>query len=187
MTIRSTANYIFDQQPFLNLIEEIHRLAPVIEPANTTAFDSINYRESDVSWIDSNDPATHPLFQTIWEHTAQANEEARWNFEIDYIEPLQYTVYAENQHYGWHVDLDMENSVERSRKISFTILLEDEHEGGLFELEAGSPIQEPRTHCVPLKKGDMLLFPSYIWHRVTPVTQGVRKSLVGWIAGPGFK
>lgn len=30
-------------------------------------------------------------------------------------------------------------------------------------------------------------FPSYVMHRVKPVTEGVRYSLVCWVSGPSFK
>jgi len=73
------------------------------------------------------------------------------------------------------------------RKISFTILLNDEFEGGEFELEAGSPANPERIHTVDLKKGDAILFPSYTWHRVQPVTKGTRHSLVGWVRGPQWR
>ena len=35
-------------------------------------------------------------------------------------------------------------------------------------------------------QGDMIVFPSYLWHRVKPVTKGTRKSLVIWFIGPPF-
>ena len=37
------------------------------------------------------------------------------------------------------------------------------------------------------QKGDIIIFPSYVWHRVTPITEGKRHALVGWIHGPAFK
>jgi PKHD-type hydroxylase len=40
---------------------------------------------------------------------------------------------------------------------------------------------------IPLKKGEILIFPSFIVHSVKPVTKGIRKSLVIWVTGPGFK
>lgn len=36
------------------------------------------------------------------------------------------------------------------------------------------------------KTGTMIVFPSHIWHKVGPVTKGVRKSLVGWVVGKPF-
>ena len=58
---------------------------------------------------------------------------------------------------------------------------------GDFELEAGSPVSDPRIHNIKLKKGDAILFPSYQWHRVLPVTKGTRQSLVGWVRGPQWR
>ena len=37
-----------------------------------------------------------------------------------------------------------------------------------------------------LKKGAMILFPSFLLHKVSPVTKGTRNSLVGWVRGPNF-
>jgi len=35
-------------------------------------------------------------------------------------------------------------------------------------------------------EGSILVFDSHIWHRVKPVTKGVRYSLVSFIVGPAF-
>ena len=35
--------------------------------------------------------------------------------------------------------------------------------------------------------GDLVVFPSYVLHEVTPVTKGERNSLVCWVTGPSFK
>jgi PKHD-type hydroxylase len=104
------------------------------------------------------------------------------------VDSLQYTVYdsADEQHYDWHQDIGPDHN---HRKISFVLLLSDPaaYEGGNFEIgQAGGG---PRSHTVgPLKtKGSALAFPSFLSHRVSPVTKGVRRSLVGWIAGPKLK
>ena len=49
-------------------------------------------------------------------------------------------------------------------------------------LEAGSGPY--RAHKA---RGTLVAFPSYVMHRVTPVTSGTRKSLVAWVAGPKFR
>lgn len=57
-----------------------------------------------------------------------------------------------------------------------------EYEGGSFEfMEVEQPQEEAKT------KGTALIFPSYLQHRVTPVTEGVRKSLVAWFSGPRWQ
>ena len=37
------------------------------------------------------------------------------------------------------------------------------------------------------KKGTVLVFPSFMRHKVEPVTKGIRKSLVAWIEGPHWR
>jgi PKHD-type hydroxylase len=58
---------------------------------------------------------------------------------------------------------------------------EVDFEGGDFSTFMSKEIN------VPLKRGEILIFPSFIVHRVKPVTRGIRKSLVIWVTGPGFK
>ena len=42
-------------------------------------------------------------------------------------------------------------------------------------------------HTVEKGQGTVFCFPSYMLHRVTPVTKGVRKSFVLWLGGSSFK
>ena len=67
------------------------------------------------------------------------------------------------------------------------MLLNDEFEGGDLQIECGSPAKEDRAQSIPLQKGDIVFFPSYVWHRVLPVTKGERHSLVGWLQGPTWR
>ena len=71
---------------------------------------------------------------------------------------------------------------DRARKISFSLGLNDadEYEGGELVLNLGSK----SIHSYRLSKGEVLIFPSYILHKVTPVTKGFRKVIVGWGVGP---
>jgi PKHD-type hydroxylase len=70
--------------------------------------------------------------------------------------------------------------------MSIVIQLTDpsEYEGGDFEIDSQYP-QLPKEEI--REKGSVLVFPSFIPHRVTPVTKGVRRSLVSWIEGPKFR
>ena len=38
-----------------------------------------------------------------------------------------------------------------------------------------------------LPKGSIVVFPSFVWHRVKPITKGSRYSLVVWNLGDPFK
>jgi PKHD-type hydroxylase len=70
------------------------------------------------------------------------------------------------------------------RKISLVVQMSDpeDYEGGSLELNTGGPIVEPTK-----TKGSVIIFPSYLLHRVTPVTSGLRKSLVLWAGGSSLK
>ena len=116
-----------------------------------------------------------------------------WNYDIDWIEDIQVTRYSEGDFYDWHVDASSRNIVrngkESNRKISVTVFLNDpeEYDGGEFDLELYSPKNNVRYKSFKLSKKSMVVFPSDKWHRVRPVTSGVRKSLVIWFVGPPFR
>ena len=138
-------------------------------------------RRSQVSWI-------HNTNETVWVFRKLAQIVSKLNsdcFGFDltgFGEGLQLTNYdeSENGMYGWHVDY----GGMISRKLSLVLQLTDpsEYEGGNLQLHTG---QNPIS--VKKQRGLIALFPSYVVHQVTPVTQGSRQSLVAWISGPSFK
>ena len=127
------------------------------------------------------------------------NNHSGWNFDLEFIEAIQLCDYHEGDFYNWHIDSFKNPSIQTehqyhpdrpyNRKVSVTIFLNDpdEYEGGEFDLETAGPNVELRYHTMKMPKGTAVVFPSYMWHRVRPVTSGVRKSLVLWIQGPPFK
>ena len=138
-------------------------------------------RQSKVSWISEKQVEISKAINKV-------NRESNWNFEISDYEPLQYTIYGEKDHYDWHIDSHAkpyDNGL--VRKLSFTICLSDDYTGGDFEICKPNP--NPEKHLYKkfeLKKGTMILFPSFVWHKVNPVLSGVRKTLVGWVVGTPF-
>ena len=71
------------------------------------------------------------------------------------------------------------------RKLSFTLCLNEDYEGGNFSVSSPHPISE-KTKIETIdkpKKGTMIVFPSYTWHKVDKITSGIRKTLVGWVVG----
>ena len=131
-------------------------------------------------------------YEKIMPYISSINNESGWNFDLQRIEPMQFSVYRTNGHYSWHIDTHpypysnegpFFNMV---RKISFTILLNSplDYEGGEFEIEDKLPEVKERSHKVlDLEKGSMITFPSFIPHKVNPVISGTRYSLVGWVCG----
>jgi PKHD-type hydroxylase len=112
----------------------------------------------------------------------------------------QYTVYDKGQHFNWHPDgpfgiMDRRglNCIPEQlqwRKLSLSIALNDESEyaGGDFQIL--NPSSNPTCgaiNTVRMSKGTAILFPAFSSHRVSPVTNGVRKSLIYWFCGPRWR
>ena len=108
-----------------------------------------------------------------------------FKYQLNYLEPMQYTVYDSSYkgHYDWHLDYQIGgNQPIDIRKLSFSVLLDDPdlYEGGDLTFKIG-----PKDDVVKdASKGDVIFFPSCVLHKVTPVTSGIRRSLVGWVHGP---
>lgn len=97
-------------------------------------------------------------------------------------EGLQFTRYtAPGEHYDYHVDRAPRMA---RRKLSVVVQLSDpaDYEGGQLEL-----VSDGHTVVMERARGRIVAFPSWTLHRVTPVTEGVRYSLVAWITGPPFR
>ena len=117
------------------------------------------------------------------------NEQNWWYLDIQGSEPIQFGIYPEGGKYDWHVDQHPKPVQGMVRKISMTLFMNDpsEYEGGEFDLEIYKPETDCRYETFKLKKGSAIFFQSDQWHRVRPVTSGIRKSIVAWFYGPPYK
>ena len=118
----------------------------------------------------------------------QSINEQFYGFELNGYPTFQYTTYdAETEgRYDWHTDMEFNSSHSTDlepRKLSLTLLLNDDFEGGEFQINVG---KEENAITVPVPKGRIIFFPSFMIHRVKPITKGTRRSLVVWIIGPKF-
>tara|TARA_B100000035_G_C20815087_1_gene471669 strand:- start:108 stop:740 length:633 start_codon:yes stop_codon:yes gene_type:complete len=155
-------------------------------------------RNSDLVWL--NEPW---IYKEVQPYIRQANKNAGWNFQWDRSEVCQFTKYKLNQYYDWHNDgwkkpYNKPNTPDHGkiRKLSMTLQLTDgsEYEGGELEFDFRNYDPHARDESKHLKKakeilpkGSIVVFPSFIWHRVKPITKGVRYSLVMWNLGYPFK
>jgi PKHD-type hydroxylase len=76
---------------------------------------------------------------------------------------------------------------EGTRKLSLSLLLSEpgiDFMGGQFLINDGRQ-ESPLT--IPLRKGEVAAFPSWMIHKVAPVTSGTRRSIVVWVLGPKFR
>jgi len=164
-------------------VDKIISAGEVQPPVNATVFSDSqvnnNIRSSTVRWLHD-----RWVRDILWEYVKQANINAFSVDVMNYAE-MQFTEYhaTENGHYDWHHDIHWNAAVNSDRKLSITVQLSgpEDYEGGTFEFD------ECATPADAKAKGTVLVFPSYLRHRVLPVTGGTRKSLVAWFHGPRWR
>ena len=140
---------------------------------------SRDYRISDIAWIEPAAEA-HWLFHRLALLFAQVN--ASYGFELTgFVEALQFTCYGPGQYFGWHVDIGGDDT--SARKLSLTVQLSDpaDYNGGDLQFHGGADMPIARA------QGCATFFPAYLAHQITPVTGGLRRSLVAWAYGPSFR
>jgi PKHD-type hydroxylase len=138
-----------------------------------------NIRKSTIAWIDIQEDSEW-LYEKVW-NTFQAVN--RW-FRFDLfglVDEIQFARYSVGDGFGWHLDAGGGQTSTRKLSMSVQLCDDDEYSGGDLEVCA-CPQLDPRR-----RRGTIIVFPSFLAHQVTPVTQGTRYSLVAWAHGPAFK
>ena len=151
-------------------------------------------RDCKIAWI--NDKWIYDIINPFI-HTA--NQRAGWNFQWDWNEDSQFTIYEKGQYYGWHVDQRPEvfknkskNIDGKTRKLSLTLQLTDKstYTGGDFQLMWILGDKKDLLNVITVDDakdiGTIIIFPSFIHHQVLPITKGKRESLVNWSIGKRF-
>lgn len=169
----------------LSKILEIMKKIPLEESLIGNKETNNNIRRSQVAFHFPNEENKwiYERLNTIIEHL----NFQFYNFDLNGYDRLQYGEYNQKDQgtYGWHIDSAFGTGEEcEDRKLSLTLMLNDDFEGGDFEIIYGK-FDEPIK--IPKEKGKIIVFPSFLFHRVTPVTRGVRKSIVAWVVGPKFR
>ena len=91
-------------------------------------------------------------------------------------EQIQILRYGVGSHFiRWHTDAGFDLHLQRRISVSVELSEPEDYEGGRLEV-VPDLVFRPRT----LPRGGAHFFPSRTLHRVTPVSRGVRWSLVGW-------
>ena len=172
----------------LILNEMIAELDSIGEWKKAVTFDNnFDWRSSKVKFIHS----SHYIGELCLNNVADVNKQ-EYNYDLRCYDndQFQYAHYCVNDHYNWHVDTQKNCSTTFVRKLSFSLVLNDDYDGGVLQI-AISPTpdsEDPyRIFSVPKKRGTLIVFPSHMVHRVTPVTHGIRKSIVGWFTGPPLR
>jgi len=147
-------------------------------------------RNSNVSWIND-----WWVKKELEPYVKRANEMAGWNFNFTKSEASQFTIYEPGEYYDWHRDAQNYPYTQGEqkgliRKLSVTVSLSnpEDYEGGFLEFSRENDFNKKYFYKVReiLPRGSICVFPSYTWHRVTPVTKGKRLSLVQWNLGDSY-
>ena len=150
-----------------------------------------DYRDCKVSWISS-----EWIYNILNPFIDTANKKAGWNFQWDWNEPSQFTSYEKDDHYNWHNDQvkygedENKNFKNKIRKLSLTLQLTEptKYEGGDLQIKYFNNNTVKKDTLTNLREvGTVIIFPSFVWHRITPITKGKRQSLVNWSLGKPFE
>ena len=95
-------------------------------------------------------------------------------FDTTNLYDFQFTEYDKGGHFDWHVDSTKE--IYSDRYYSCIILLNENYDGGELEVK-----EKYETITIQKNTGDLILFPSIYLHRVSPVLEGKRYTLVNWV------
>jgi PKHD-type hydroxylase len=191
LSISNNANdeyWYFDREVNKETCDKIIALAEDWQPAkvhsnlNAELKNNPYERITDVTWCNE-----RWVYDLVWNYLDIANRNSNWNFQIDACEAMQLARYSKDGHFKFHQDgngftrFDNGNKFVhgKTRKLSMSIILNDEYEGGEFEFFGQEQVIG--------KRGTIIVFPSYMMHRVKPVTKGTRYSLVTWFCGEPFK
>lgn len=149
---------------------------------------SQDVRRSRVRWIERHHKNLRWVMEEL-EHLVHVANRNAFGVDITRLFELQFTEYSgeDKGYYDWHNDVNWDDFKTTHRKLSVIVQLSDpkEYEGGEFEMQ---PLHLEAPPKAPLKKqGTVLVFPSFLQHKVNPVTSGFRNSLVGWMEGPKWR
>ena len=170
----------FLQKNVIVLLKDLHYWNPCkINMGKDGENHDTSSRRSIVRWM--NRDVYDDVFDKMWRMTIQTNEQF-FGFHIDRLKYMQFTEYDEQQRgeYKRHHDVFWLNGTEKQRKLSVVLQLTDPstYEGGQLELSCQG--EKPKDY---FEQGTVIFFPSFIEHWVTPVTKGIRNSVVCWFEG----
>jgi len=151
------------------------------QPKNSGVPDD-SIRRTKLNWF----PQNHKYNKILSDYVLKANK-IMYHYNVTKFTPCQFARYDVGDFYDYHQDSGHQivEYEKETRKISMTVQLSDpdSYEGGEFYFYNGNKEEEPPIQ----EQGSIMCFDSRMWHRVAPVTKGVRYSLVSWSSGPPFQ
>ena len=166
--------------------------ASVYNYDKTLTRDDPEIRKTSIHFIMDKDNKINEL---AWHFLREANK-IQFNYDLTYFQPIQFAEYTQGSHYSWHQD---DSGIEKSnevRKLSLTLVLSnpDTFKGGELQFFNGDRLMQDMGKITGEQitkdikaQGSVIVFDSRDFHRVTPVVEGTRHSIVCWCCGPNFK
>jgi PKHD-type hydroxylase len=160
--------------------------ALALEQARLTGNGENSIRVTRVAWV-YRGAQTEELYRRMEEIVLRLNTE-HFRCELSGLTTFQYAVYCQSEagYFDWHNDYgrDRNDPGQEPRKLTLSLQLSDaaSYDGCDLEARAAWP-----TDVAPRERGTLVAFRATVLHRVTPITRGVRKSLVSWAAGPEYR
>jgi PKHD-type hydroxylase len=153
------------------------RMGAVDEGTVDLSVRSVKYREllfsPDLQWI----------ADRILQKVIEVNNNL-YRFQLARIDEFKVLEYNSGDFYDWHIDLGKYETA-CTRKISIIVFINDRH-----EYEGGQLIWHMTDFkdkvIITQQKGSIVLFPSFMPHKVEKVTSGTRKVLLAWVHGNSF-
>lgn len=141
-------------------------------------------RRARIAWLDEAGCADW-VFRRILDAVAEINRE-HFGFDLtEFAERMQVAWYGAEAggHFDWHSDIG-DGPLAARRKLTLVVQLSDpaDYRGGLLQTNADGHVKDATS-----ARGSATVFPSFVLHRVTPVTAGARYSLTTWVHGPAFR
>jgi len=127
------------------------------------------------------DDSTRWIHERIYPLVQFLNENY-YHFKIELLSPAQVIAYPVGGFYDWHVDLGYDDLSARKLSVVAFLTPRSDYQGGQLKLVSGLRMEED----INQEQGTVVFFPSYMLHKVEPVTAGLRHTLVMWAYGPSF-
>jgi PKHD-type hydroxylase len=138
-----------------------------------------SYRLSHISWLEPV-PENRWIYHKLGALFMALNRQYAFDM-VGLVDALQFTEYGPGEHFEWHMDIGREQTSLRKLSVTVQLSLPEDYDGGELEFVGLNPVEEARA------QGSATFFPSFMGHRVRPVTRGTRCSLVAWGSGQPFR
>ena len=113
--------------------------------------------------------------EIAWHFLKEANKQM-FDYDLTYFQSVQFSEYSVGGFYDWHIDVASKNKPNKTRKLSLSLMLTDPD---TFD---GKQVKNDLK-----AQGTIVVFDSRDFHRVTPMVDGTRHSIVCWATGSPFR